>query len=381
MSKILSTCFRFPGVLRRLKSSSLHLLFDPYAEYLRDREIILPDPVPADFDLAPLALVLANHTEKTPPALVEELEVLDLFSSVNSLLIFDSDHAEAVAHYREEDDTADDLAIKLLRYASEIVWREFDRKAIQQKRVFVKYGVGPFRTDITPDQYKLDRLTQLLAPQFKALGKSDACRIRPHANADGFTLLVIHGERLARIGILDEHGNSKSTLIRPERLDLIHFHASTGEWSISGIGERLKEAYRKTLGLVFHASENALQRNQKYSLHPLWEGHQCLLADPHSEVGQIRLLEATIETPSGQQLTIRRGDVIASLANYNEPGTQIVAATFAIRLVGRRSQVKVSIRPLANSIDGTVHIPAIERWLVEAGFVTEFSPDVVLESA
>jgi len=56
------------------------------------------------------------------------------------------------------------------------------------------------------------------------------------------------------IDVLDEEGNSASRILRPERVDVVHFREMAGEWQVSGIGAKVQALCREAFGLVFHGS-------------------------------------------------------------------------------------------------------------------------------
>jgi hypothetical protein len=380
MSSVRPTSFSRPDFLPRLKSSSIHLLLAPYANYLAARGITLPETIPPEFDFTELALVLGDHNQNTPTQLVDEMELLEMFVA-NKTLALDDDHAEILSRVREPDDTPDDIAIKILRQDSRIVWREFDRRAVQQKRSFVKYSVTPFMVLSDPTDDRMERLAELWAPWFDKEGKSNYCRVRYQPNANGFTLLVRHGDPLNRLGVIDDTGAACSTLLRPESLDLIHFKRLEREWLISGRGPRVKELYRQGLGVVFHGSKEAIAPHERFTLDPLLEGKDCLNPPKDGLITHIRLAGVVMESTCSQRHAVTRGDVFSTMQRLKGEEHTLTSATFALRLVGRRTQVKFTISPSENVISGTVNIPAVEVWLRETGFSLQADVGAILETA
>lgn len=357
------------------------LLFSPYSDYLRTRGVVIPHDLDDTYDFTNLGLVLADHRHDTPPSLVEELEVLELFSSSNSLLNFEEDHAELVKKYREESDTLDDVAVKILRAKPEIVWREFDRQAVKTKRSFVSYNVSRSLPVLPVTDDRLHAVEAKLAPWFAQEARSDACRVRAHRDENGISFLVRHGDLLNRIGVIENDGTTRSHLLRPERLDIIHYRRASHEWKISGVGNRLQDEYRKAFGFVFHSTATALAPSRRYTLDPLKLGPACLQCPQHGPVSMARLAAVTLESPAGQGIEVKKGDVFATIAPMLQANYRPVVATIVLTIIGRRPKAKVMIYPERNSITGDSNIPAVENWIENAEFAIVNESAELLEIA
>lgn len=354
-------------------------LFSPHSEYLGKRGIVLPPDLDDSYDFAGLGLVLANHRHDTPPSLVEELELLELFSSSNNLLSFEEDHAELVKKFRAESDTLDDVAVKMLRHNPEIVWREFDRQAVKTKRSFVSYNVGMPVKSVTDE--RCHEVEAMLSPWFAEEARSASCRVRPHHDENGISFIVRHGDLLNRIGVIENDGSTRSHLLRPERLDIVHYRHASHEWKISGIGSRLQDEYRKAFGLVFHGSSHALSPSLRYTLDPLLLGPSCLQCPSNSPVSMVRLAAATLESPTGQGIEVKRGDVFSTIQTMIASNHRPVVATLVMTIIGRRPKAKIAIYPERNTITGDTNIPAVETWLENAGFAVQNERAALLEIA
>ncbi|MEI6072243.1 MAG: hypothetical protein WCS31_10655 [Verrucomicrobiae bacterium] len=381
MSAVRPTCFCRPDFLRKLRPSTVMLLFSPYSDYLRTRGVVIPLDLDDTHDFTNLGLVLADHRHDTPPSLVEELEVLELFSSSNNLLSFEEDHAELVKKYRAESDTLDDVAVKILRAKPEIVWREFDRQAVKTKRSFVSYNVSRSLPVLPVTDDRLHAVEAKLAPWFAQEARSDACRVRAHRDENGISFLVRHGDLLNRIGVIENDGTTRSHLLRPERLDIIHYRRASHEWKISGVGNRLQDEYRKAFGFVFHSTANALAPSRRYTLDPLKLGPACLQCPPNGPVSMARLAAVTLESPAGQEIEVKKGDVFATIVPMLQANYRPVVATIVLTIIGRRPKAKFMICPERNSITGDSNIPAVESWIENAEFAIVNESAELLEIA
>jgi hypothetical protein len=182
------------------------------------------------------------------------------------------------------------------------------------------------------------------------------------------------------MGIIDDQrSHAQSQLLRPEKLDLLHFHQAEREWLISGRGHRLKEEYRQKLGLVFHSSATAIQPCQFFTLAPLLEGRGWM--EPNGLVTHVRLVSVCMEAGCGQRTTITKGDVVASMQRLHEAENTLISATFALKLTVRSSQVKFTLTPGDNTIAGNVTIPAVKTWLSDTGFALQPDEGGILETA
>lgn len=341
--------------------------------------------IPADlddsYDFTGLCLILANHRHDTPPSLVDELEVLELFSSSNNLLAFEEDHAELVRKYREESDTLDDVAVKMLRAKPEIVWREFDRQAVKTKRSFVSYNVSRSLPMLPVTDDRRHAVEATLSPWFAQEARSGMCRVRAHQDENGISFLVRHGDLLNRIGVIENDGITRSQLLRPERLDVIHYRSAAHEWKISGVGNRLQDEYRKAFGFAFHGTANALAPSRRYTLDPLKLGPACLQYPQNGPVSMARVAAVTLESPAGQIIEVKKGDVLATIGPLLQANYRPDAATIVLTIIGRRPKAKFMICPERNSITGDSNIPAVENWIENAGFAIPNEPADLLEIA
>lgn len=253
-----------------------------------------------------------------------------------------------VKRLRDNTDSDEDLAVKILIHAPEIAWREFDRQALQAKRSLVSFSSNPAFKFLPPNSQRVAQLESLLGPWF------------------------------------EEDGNPSSKILRPERVDVAHYRHLTGEWQISGIGRRIQDLYRQAFGTVFHASPHALVHSKRYSLEPLREGPSILKCDPAARVQHASLAALKVELPSGNQVLVTRGDIFQGLAEMNPlliRAAVLLEARLDLKIAARRQPVPVILNPLRDKICGLHLDPAIEPWLAERGFSNQRHETFFLESA
>jgi hypothetical protein len=373
-----------PGVLSKLKPSSIVALLSPFAEHFAARGApldCLSGPAPI---LDSIVSVIASPVESTPPELVERLELLDLISDSQSSINFEDCYESLVNRLREKDDSDEDLAVKILIHAPDIVWREFDRQALQAKRTLASFTHNPVLKFLPPNEHRIAQLESLLGPWFEENARSGICRIHVREEPGGTSFVIRHGDLLKRIGVFDEDGSSSFKILRPERVDIAHYRHHTDEWQISGIGRRLQELYRQAFGTVFHASPKALVYSKRYSLEPLREGRSILKCDPNARIQFARLASIKIEMPCGNQVAITRGNIFDAIAGLNPSLLQnsiLLEARIDFKIAARRRLVPVILTPYRDKVSGLHLDDAIEPWLAERGFSNNYHEGIITESA
>ena len=373
-----------PDFLSNLKPASIISLLSPFAAYFKARDAALDclsDPNPV---MDGIVSVIASPVEITPPELVERLELLDLICNPQSGINFEDGYEELVKRLRDDSDSCEDLAVKILIHAPEIAWREFDRQALQAKRSLVSFSSNPSFRFLAPTNQRIAHLESLLGRWFEENARSRICRVHVHEEAGGISLVIRHGDLLKRIGVLEEDGSPSSKILRPERVDIAHFRHFTGEWQISGIGRRVQDLYRQAFGTVFHASPHALIHSKRYSLEPLRDGPSILRCDPSARVQYASLAALKFELPCGNQVLITRGNIFQGLAEMNPMLIRtavLLEARLDLKIAARRQPVPVILNPLRDKICGLHLDPAIEPWLAERGFSNHRHETFLLESA
>lgn len=367
------------GNLQRMKASAFRAFFEPHRDYLHSRGVQLPADI-ENHDFERLSFVMTNPDLGTPPDFVEELELLDLIAGPQSVFQFERDYAEVVERVREEDDSAVDLAVKILRAAPEIAWREFDRRALQCGRSFSAFVAARELPVLDLTEARRAALESTLGSWFERNGRTSWCRVRHHANDHGMSFIVRHGDMLNRIGVIED-GSPAQRILRPERLDIVHFRSATRHWFISGVGSRLIEEYRQAFGMTLHGTSAALTPAHRFSLDPLARGPSCLECPTIGQINYARLKSVKMEAADGQRSDVSNGDLFGFIRSALRAGSRLVEARIALKVSGRRRQVVVRINLERDSLTGAVDIPAVEQWLEHAGFMIPHDTGSILASA
>jgi hypothetical protein len=362
--------FGRPELLRKLKPASRSTLLNPFRDYFCERGCPLPAIFDDAADYEAISLVLMSPDEHSPSALIETLEMLELLADPQCIFDFEQSAYDVVARLREPDDSAGDLAIKLLREAPDVAWQVFDRRALAMPRSLTSYiSSKPMRE---PTPARLAALERLMAPWFESNGRSEVCRVRAHRHAEGWSFVIRHGDPITRIGIIGESGQSASALFRPERLDIAFYSATTREWRVSGIGGKLQRLYQQAFGRELHGDAAAVTRSSRYTLEPLRGGRDALAANnvPAIQVASLKQLTFRL---GACPITLGPGDVFAAIEGMGVTLTDITElheATFALKLSHRRALVHVRVRPGQDNISAAAGLPVVDEWLEKTGFAS-----------
>jgi hypothetical protein len=373
-----------PCVLARIKPASVLLLLEPYAEYFTARGTPL-DAIATDPDgLSAVMLTVASPCESTPAEMVERLELLDLLCDTGSCADLEDGYEALVAGLHQPDDSAEDIAARIIVHAPQVAWREFDRQALRTKRAFQSYAVPPGTLMAQPDADRIASLERVMRPWFERNRRSGTCHIHVR-QTDGSTSFVIrHGDPLRRLSVIAEDGSHDSRILRPERVDVANFRHDTGEWLISGGGRRLQDMYRQAFGLVFHGSAEALTSLHRYSLDPLRRGASSLWCRTGDPIQSAELSFIRVQTPDATRMTLHGRNAFQVMRRLgetylNESG--FLEARIDLQIACRRRLVPVVLRPSGSRPAGMQHDEAVERWLAERGFIARTHETFLLESA
>ena len=362
--------FGRPELLRKLKPASRATLLNPFRDYFHGRGCPLPSVLDDGADYEAISLVLMSPDEHSPSDLIETLEMLELLADPQCNFDFEQSAGHAVERLREPDDAAGDLAIKLLREAPDVAWQIFDRRALGMSRSLTSYiASAPMRE---PTPARLAALERRMAPWFESNGRSDVCRVRVQRHAEGWSLVIRHGDPVTRIGIIGEGGHSASALFRPERLDIAFYSATTREWRISGIGGKLQRLYQQAFGRELHGDAGALTRSCRYTLDPLRDGRDALVANGVDAVQVAALKQLTFRLGCCP-ISLGPGDVFAAIEGMGvslAEITELHEATFALKLAHRRALVHVRVRPGQDNISASAGLPVVDEWLEQTGFAS-----------
>jgi hypothetical protein len=373
-----------PGVLTKLKPSTITLLLTPFTAYLTARGT---PPEVLETGTAGLAEVMntaASLCEAAPPELIDRLELLDLLCDPGCGVNFEDSYPDLVSRYAQKGDSLEDIAARIIVHEPAVAWREFDRRALRAKRSFHAYLVRAGCRVLPADRVRLDQLEQILGNGFDSSFRSPACRVSS-STRDGVTSLVIrHGDLLRRMNVIGENGSTTPRILRPERVDVARFCHTTRSWLVTGAGGRLQDLYRISIGTVFHASPSALFSSRSYTLEPLRRGYSSLRCGPDDRVCAAQLACLRIQLPGGGRADFASSDVFGELAKSFPTvisTAEFIEARIDFKVSCRRRRIPVILNPSASRVSGLQHDESVAEWLENRGFITQHSENFLLESA
>lgn len=361
--------FARPGFLKRIRTDVLRRFLSPHQAYLESRGLAFTGNLDCDH----LGGILATPDADTPTILIEALEICDAvcFPEILEELV-------ALDQLREEklfDSQHSHTDAVLLTWISEpnVIERIHNRAALELDRSLHVYEAS---TPIKRNAFRslsLNRLRIGLRPMFESQLRGSSCRITSHIRPDGGHALVIcHGDPVNKTeAISDETGESEPLVFRPERIDLAFYDPSRNEWRISGSTKWLQKLYTEKIAKALHGEDCVLSRSPSYTLQPLIEHGLAALELQSDMVRDVRLAELQLSV-CGATMRISGRNLHQAFQVMENPLTEFgepKAARLAFTLVNRRSQLYVTIHEGKMTVKGDIDHPAVEEWLVAAGFL------------
>lgn len=368
--------FSSPEFLKTVSRNNLFYLLKPFAEFLRDQGVALPetaDGFAPDYDR--LATVFAAADGGIPFRLAEALFLIDSLATtdgMDKLLVALPDLDPPWFEF-----TPADIAVSAWLHDRKTVERSFAELQVRSRsRAFVSFQS---HERPLPAWRVTDELTAALQCEidltFRHRGRGDGTRVVPTGRANETWFLIRHGEPLRREGCI-ENGQSSSVFFRPERYDAVVVDHQRGELRISAGSRWQKELYRRVFGRQLFGSEEYFPSDEKYTLEPLIvDGDASLACFDVPGIKVMKLVSLEYETPGPRSVGTTHGsdDLFAALAEgrWSLPaGATLTRARFQVWLTGSRTPRSVTIAPpnvAKYTLDGDGMY--VEELLHKRGFV------------
>lgn len=362
--------FARPGFLRHIRPDVLRQFLTPYQTYLEARGLSFV----ADIDCERLGGILATPDADTPTDLIEALETCDAvcFPDVLEELIA-LDHARDIPVLDANHSHTDAVLLTWI-HDPEAIERIHNRAALELDRSLHVYQAS---APIRPNAFgttSLSRLRRSLRPMFDSHLRGRFCKITSYPRHDGGHALVIqHGDPVnMTAAISDGTDDTEPLVFRPGRTDLAFYDPSRNEWRISGAGKWLQDLYTRKLAESLHEAGCAFSRSASYTLQPLLEQGLAALDVETDSVRNVRVAELQMNVCgstmklSGRTLHDAFTVMQNPLMEFGEPK----AARLSFALPNRRSELNVTIHEGKMMVKGDIDHPAVEDWLITAGFLT-----------
>ena len=366
--------FSSPGALKRIESSRLIELFNPFRDFFAERKVYLP--APGDLQLIPykgLVDVLMSPASDMPTDLLDALYFIHELSTDEAMDTFLED--DEIRELAGETPTPSDVAV--------LVWLR-DRKELEKKHAEVSlrrprsFDYFLAKTNGGLGQIDSDRIKALearLARWFLDKKRGRGCRVLDYRRNGELWLLVRHGAPFRREGSLDE-GKPSSVYYRPEKFDVLVYDGDLGELRMNTRSKREKDLYREAVGLHIFGSTGHFPSKQKYTLEPLRDvGRESLACGDIEGLDWITLKEihyiwygriSEIETHRAEDVFA----VFEARKKEIPKKPRLSRANFQVKFADSTKTRAVSIRPpnvaqYARNEDCEL----IEKWLMHRGFI------------
>lgn len=373
------------AILKRIDFELLIRFFeskDGFRHFLKDRGFQWTRDGAA-FDFDDLARILMSPGVDTPEDLLDALYFVDNLAEPDCYDRILHECQELAIDLGTGDPSPEDLALIAWMADPNILQRvhaEQYRARPQKFESFFAVAGQPTDMSHLPDEL-LRQIEDDLNGWYEFKKKGRGARVFPFVREDGIWLLVRHGQRIKREGIMEADGGPGSVFYRPEKFDVLILYPQTGELTINTETKGERQAYCRYLGKHLFRDESFFRFDDpvaKYTLQPIIDlGPQSLLCRDVDGLDRINLIELQIEHDSEQNdLEIRRScDVFKALRvkgrNLAEESASIrlVRAKFRVRFVGGKDRIVCIEPPNIATFDRESDSAIIHEWMTRRGFI------------
>jgi hypothetical protein len=371
-----------PGILKKMAFPLLLRLLEPYRDYLQGRGLTWADREDG-FDYAALAVVLASPTEETPEVLLDALYIIDATAEEE---LFDDIRDRAAEAGVDLGGLAEpspaDLAALVWLERPALLEQIHAEQHLTRPRRFVSFlsRRGPGALPAQPPPEVLTALQEDLDRWFAEHKKGHrAVRVFFFPRQDGAWLLVRHGLRITREGTVESDGRPGRVYYRPEKFDVLIYHAERGELAIHTATKGEQEAYCRRFGRHLLGDEGYFDFpnvRPKYTLRPIIaRGRAALACRPDEYIEAVRLVELQFLHDSRQRyVEIHRADDVFDA--MEEKGRRVpedallVCMKLQVLFAGASRWRSVVLRtPNVAVLDRDSDSEAVHAWLDERGFL------------
>jgi hypothetical protein len=210
-------------------------------------------------------------------------------------------------------------------------------------------------------------MERTMQPSFNKLVHRDVCNVSSFSDADGFSMLIRHGERRRRFGVLGDNDESETRVLQPEGFDVVFYNAADRELRISGRSAQIQRLYRQTLGEHLCGDMEALQPHRQFTLEPLWRGASSLDHPLPLGLSSVELAAISVFDPTmNNRLQLSGANVFVALdalALRLSPELEISAAQFHLYAAGGGRQLSLKVCAERDTVTGDYQHPLVDEWL------------------
>ena len=360
-------------LLRRLSPAALRDLLEPHAAYLAERDWRLPTSPTDRADYNGLHRILLTAGMDAPSGLVDCFTVIELVGTDEGVEELYALRPALVDAQRAPDETAEDIAARLWRNERNLLTSVFAKISVRKFEKTVHcYRLNPDARLVWPTTELCTVMERTMQPSFNKLVHRDVCNVSSFSDADGFSMLIRHGERRRRFGVLGDNDESETRVLQPEGFDVVFYNAADRELRISGRSAQIQRLYRQTLGEHLCGDIEALQPHRQFTLEPLWRGASSLDHPLPLGLSSVELAAISVFDPTmNNRLQLSGANVFVALdalALRLSPELEISAAQFHLHAAGGGRQLNLKVCAERDTVTGDYQHPLVDEWLRSSPF-------------
>jgi hypothetical protein len=372
MSKTKFRRFGNPDFLRKIKPETLQKLLLRFAPFFEKQGIDLVGDVlsPGQFDR--LSALFVSPPSTCPGPLLDAVDMLEMLTSRPGLAELREVLGPLVKKVHEKDDGAGDIALKIWLLDQHAIERIYTKFSIDRGRTMKSYRPDPDRKPVAPDRERCAAMKKELEFCCAELFDTPVCDVMAFEEADGWALLIRHGEYVRRYGIIDDNNRYDTKALRPLKHDVGFIDMKSGEVLLSGRSDEVRNTYRHVISKHLFGEPTLLKPSRRFTLEPLRGGRESLLCPDLDLVTTSMLRELHLRRIGTTRTTIHRADDV--FEEIEERGYDylrdfdLVKARFTIRIRAQRKAPSLLVSPEDDTLKGDIHHPVARPWMEACGF-------------
>lgn len=372
MSKTKFRRFGNPDFLRSIKPSNLQRLLLRFETFFSQQGIDIKGDVlsPGQFDR--LSALIVSPPSTCPGPLLDAVDMLEMLTSPSGLAELRVVLGRLVGKVHEKEDGAGDIALKIWLIDQNAIERIYTKFSIDRGRTMRCYRPAPDKKPVAPTRKRCAAMKKELEHCCCDLFDTPVCDVMAFEEAEGWALLIRHGEYVRRFEVIDDDNRYDTKALRPLKHDVGFVDMTTGDVLLSGRSEEVRETYRHVVSKNLFGNSNRLKPSRRFTLEPLRSGRECLLCPDVDSIAASMLRELHLRRIGTTRTTIHRADDVFEeieerghdyLRDFN-----LVKARFTIRVRGQRKAPSLIVSPEDDSLKGDIHHPVTRPWMNACGF-------------
>lgn len=379
--------FAQPDTLKSIAHERLVAFLTPFAAYLAERELVLPDGTGDEIDYGLLSSILMSPDEKTPPTMADALYFICEMSTTDEMdRLLEAAKAAGLTLDDTPESSPADIAVQVWLQDRELLERQHAEIMVHRPKSFEYFGgkAGGPKDMPEPTAKELEAIQADLDAWFSEhkRGTGSKVFVFPDEGKGKAWILVRHGMSMKREGATKD-GESSSVYYRPEVHDVLIYDTTLDEIGIHTGTKGERTLYREVFGSHLFDDSAYFPDGEKFTLQPLIDdGAASMVCTDVDGIEWMKLKEVQRYWGGTQKEieTRRADDLFAAMAtrpNPNfDPRANLIRAVFLVKFEDAKTPRTVTIRPkniasCTRDEDGV----RIEKWLMKRGFALAPEPE------